>query len=159
MAIPGAPAEPVAHAILREATENLGLNPRSSLVLCVVAVEVGVKHFISRAAPEASWLATEVASPPIAKMIASYLPTLARKDERRLRRPPRELLKLIGDATEARNAVAHRGESGMSLPERRQLADVTRAFLYAVDYVIGTDWAIELLTQAERQTWLALEPE
>jgi hypothetical protein len=66
---------------------------------------------------------------------------------------------LIGDATEARNAVAHRGESGMSLPERRQLADVTRAFLYAVDYVIGTDWAIELLTQAERQTWLALEPE
>jgi hypothetical protein len=56
--------EPVAHAILREAQDNLARNPRSSLVLAVVAIEVGMKSFISRVAPAAAWLANEVPTLP-----------------------------------------------------------------------------------------------
>lgn len=153
-----APSEPVAHAILREAHENRGRHPRSSLILCVVALEVGTKDFISRVAPIASWLATEVPTPPIAKMIANYLPALTGTAVRKLKRPPRAVLKLIGDGAEARNTVAHRGALGWSTQEHNELLAVTRAFLYAVDYVTGSDWAFDLLSDAERQAWLTSDP-
>jgi len=149
------PEEPVAHAILREAGDNASKNPRSSLVLAVAAIEVGIKQFISEVSPAAGWLATEAPSPPVHKMIRDYLPTLAGSQGRSISRPPPATLKLVSDAIEARNAVAHRGQKPGTWPEERlkMLLAMARAFLYALDFVRGVDWAIDVLAADDQATW------
>jgi len=149
------PEEPVAHAILREASDNASRNPRSSLVLAVAAIEVGIKGFISEVSPSAGWLATEAPSPPVHKMIRDYLPTLAGPQGRSIRRPPPVVLNLVNQAIEARNAVAHRGQKPgpWSDEQLKLLLVMARAFLYALDYVRGIDWASDVLTDDDRATW------
>jgi hypothetical protein len=58
-------------------SENVGFaNGRSALVIVIAALEVGVKECISDLVPNAEWLATNVPSPPVVKMLTDYLPTL-----------------------------------------------------------------------------------
>lgn len=56
--------EPVAHQLLREAMDVRNSNRRSSLVIGVAALEVGVKNTISELLPGAEWLVTNMPSPP-----------------------------------------------------------------------------------------------
>jgi hypothetical protein len=146
--------EPVAHAILREAGDNLKRNPRSSLVLAVAAIEVGTKGFIARVAPAAAWLANEAPTPPVVKMMAQYLPSLAGVNGRALKRPTAAVLRLIDAAVAARNMVAHRGENAWPATSQRELLEVVRAYLYALDYASGADWATTLLSAEDRACWL-----
>jgi hypothetical protein len=48
--------EPLGHELLREAAANRKNNLRSSLVLAVVAAEVGFKQFASKAFPGTDWI-------------------------------------------------------------------------------------------------------
>jgi hypothetical protein len=146
--------EPVAHAILREAQDNLARNPRSSLVLAVVAIEVGMKSFISRVAPAAAWLANEVPTPPVVKMMTHYLPELGPPATRRLRRPPKSVVHVVEEAIAARNVVAHRGARPWEGERQRELLKIVRAYLYALDFASGADWALTLLSPDEQAAWL-----
>ncbi|MBK9164220.1 MAG: hypothetical protein IPM21_09955 [Acidobacteria bacterium] len=71
--------EPLAHTILREASNQIDKNPRSSLVLGIVAVEVGFKQLVGTLVPGAQWLVENVPSPPLTKMLTKYLPQLPAK--------------------------------------------------------------------------------
>jgi hypothetical protein len=73
--------EPLAHVLLREAWGQRYENPRSSLLIGVTALEVGVKQYIGACVPEAAWLADHAPSPPTLTMLNDYLPKLP---------PPRE---------------------------------------------------------------------
>lgn len=147
------PPEPIAHELLREATDNASSNPRSSLVLAVAAIETGIKAYVADVAPDARWLAFETPSPPIVRMISDYLPTLAAPRGRRIGKPSKGILGLVEGAVKARNAVAHQGHGAWSFDQLDGLLDVARDFLYALDYFRGHDWAIEHLNEQARADW------
>jgi hypothetical protein len=68
--------EPLGHVLFREAWEQRGTAPRSSLLLGIAAAEVGFKQHVARMLPEAAWLVENVPSPPLERMLADYFPTL-----------------------------------------------------------------------------------
>jgi len=141
------------HELLREAEQNAYSNPRSSLVLAVAAIEAGIKAYVADVAPAAEWLAFKAPSPPVAKMIADYLPTLPGSAGARIGKPSRRIRTLIQDAVEARNNVAHTGTGEWSHEKLDELIDTARDFLYALDYFRGREWAIEHLSEQARSDW------
>ncbi len=70
------PGEPLGHALLREAAALLQTNPRASLVMAVMVLEVGTKACIAEVAPDTHWLLESLQSPPTDQLLGSYLPTL-----------------------------------------------------------------------------------
>ncbi len=71
--------EPLHHSLFREASAQIGLNPRSALLIAIAAAEIAVKRCILTLVPDAEWLATNVPSPPLYLMITEYLPKLPAK--------------------------------------------------------------------------------
>lgn len=59
--------KPVANA-----AANRKENPRSSLVLAVVAAEVGFKQFASKVFPDAGWVLEKLSSPPLDTMLQAF---------------------------------------------------------------------------------------
>jgi hypothetical protein len=98
--------EPLAHELLREADDIHHLNPRAGLVVAMVGLEVAIKEYIATSVPGSRWLAYEVPSPPLFKILRDYLPDLETAKGRILPHQPRETLTLIREAVEARNDVA-----------------------------------------------------
>ncbi|MEK6280354.1 MAG: hypothetical protein AABN95_08380 [Acidobacteriota bacterium] len=89
--------EPLAHALYREAWEQRMSNPRSALVLGMVAAEVGFKQCVGELLPEARWLVDNVPSPPIVSMIRNYLPLLPTKLKINgvVAPPPKEIIRSL----------------------------------------------------------------
>jgi hypothetical protein len=137
-------AEPLGHALFREAYALRTSHPRGALVIGVAALEVGLKQFVSELVPEAEWLLEEIQLPPVRKMLKDYLPTLPTKctfgDE--VLPPPSGVRSLINGAVEHRNKIVHRTE-GTSLDyealKERLLA--IRDVLWLLDYYRGLPWA------------------
>lgn len=68
--------EPLGHEFFREAKSHQPQNPRSALVLAIVAAETGTKQCISTLAPDTQWLIENLPSPDLVNLIKEYLPTL-----------------------------------------------------------------------------------
>ena len=86
-------SQPLGHELLREAFTTRSKNPRSSLLVTMTALEVGVKEYIADLVPSAEWLAFHVPTPPVVKILAEYLPTLpSRAASGVFKAPPRRLL-------------------------------------------------------------------
>jgi hypothetical protein len=68
--------EPLARQVFREAWEQIGVNPRSALVIGVSAAEVALRRLIGTLIPEATWLVEEIQTPPVGKILRKFLPTL-----------------------------------------------------------------------------------
>jgi hypothetical protein len=110
--VEGGAKEPLGRQLFREAWSQRLVNPRSALVIGVAAAEVGLA---------ASWLAKEIQSPPLRKMLRDYLPALPLRAKRRDGGPmslPPELIKQVDDAAVHRNNVVHRGVPPEVDPER-----------------------------------------
>jgi hypothetical protein len=136
--------EPLAHEMLREAKAAMVSSPRSALLIAASALEVGVKIHISKIAPEASWLAREMPSPPVHKMLRVYIRDL---HVRRGTQLPdwdklRPLLTAAEELAKARNDLTHKGEmpekTRASLPEALM---VVTDLLYILDVLEGHEWA------------------
>jgi hypothetical protein len=70
---PGKLDEPLGHELLREAWANRGQNPRSSLVLAIVAAEVGFKQFASRTSADGGWfLSKRFLSAHLLRMLTKF---------------------------------------------------------------------------------------
>jgi hypothetical protein len=110
--------EPLARQVFREAWEQIGVNPRSALVIGVSAAEVALRGLIGTLTPEAKkWLVT-----PVGKTLREFLPTLpvrAKWLDGRSITPPSKLVNLIEEAFKLRNSVVHVGASPPSQPCRR----------------------------------------
>src|ERR1039458_2043219 len=63
--------EPLGHQLLREASVNRKVNPRSSLVLAVAAAEVGFKRFAAKTLPDSGWI-LQLPAPPLLDMITAF---------------------------------------------------------------------------------------
>jgi hypothetical protein len=136
-------AEPVYHELHREAAEQSGKNLRSAFLLAFSALEVGMKHFISRLEPGASWLAMNSPSPPMVKLITEYIPTLKSKAHGHglVERLPDSINDDIKKAVTWRNDLAHKGVFNLSEDKLIELLSTIKDLLWYFDYHSGHEWA------------------
>lgn len=148
--------EPLARQVFREAWEQIGVNPRSALVIGVSAAEVALRGLIGTLIPEAKWLVEEIQTPPVGKTLRKFLPTLpvrARRLDGRSITPPSKLVKLIEKAFELRNDVVH---VGAPPPSRQELAIMLRAIsdlLWICDIYLGELWAEKHVLMETKRNW------
>lgn len=137
-------SEPLAHSLWREASTQLRTNPRSAILIGIAALEVGVKQFAAARVPDADWLLKETQAPPIAKMLAHFLPQLDPVEDggKRFERPDKATMRVIGEGVELRNVIAHKGLS--SDPPSKQVETTlatVRDLLWQLDAATGLVWA------------------
>jgi hypothetical protein len=148
--------EPLARQVFREAWEQVGVNPRSALVIGVSAAEVALRRLIGTLIPGATWLVEEIQTPPVGKILRKFLPTLpvrAKWLDGRSITPPSKLIKLIEKAFKLRNKVVH---VGVAPPSRRELAIMLRAIsdlLWICDIYSGELWAEEHVSHETKKNW------
>jgi hypothetical protein len=147
--------EPFHHNLFREAWELKERSPRSALVIGMASAELATKRCISTLIPGAEWLATNVQSPPLVRMLVKYLPQLPAvcKIDDVVKSPPKEVIRKINAGVELRNQLAHAGP--VQLP-RQDVEEILRAVhdvLLMLDFYSGHAWALEHLRD---ETKLAL---
>lgn len=134
--------EPLAHELLREARllADTG-STRSALLMAATAVETGVKDHVGRLRPETRWILQNVPSPPIHKILRSYVhdmhaasPLVA--DWKVLD----GLWSACGKLAEARNATTHSGAAADADVVERHI-EVAADVLYVLDALAGQEWA------------------
>ena len=135
--------EPVAHQLFREAWGLRDSNPASALVIGMAAAELGVKDLIAALVPNAQWLAKEIPSPPLTKILGEYIPNLPVRAhfKDKVLKPPNKLITLINRGTKFRNDLVHRGGAP---PHRRELQEILRAVndvLWICEVYTGEQWA------------------
>lgn len=135
--------EPLAHALWREAVAQQKANPRSAILIGVAALEVGLKQFAATHIPDADWLLREAPTPPVVKMLSTFLPSLPSLDGgRQFERPSTATLRIVGEAVELRNSIAHKGvkDDPPDLLVAEVLA-VVHGLLWGFDLATGVEWA------------------
>ena len=145
--------EPVAFELLREAVQNVGGNDRSALVMGVAAIEVGLKHCIARVAPDARWMVEEAPSPPVARMLREYLPTLPMRNTvaGEVKPPPSHHIDYVTKYVRLRNEIAHVGaDASLDVDDLLEFLDVARDLLHLFDFYVGHEWAMEYVRDETR---------
>lgn len=132
--------EPLGHQLLREAKQMAEHSPRSALLICYSALEVGLKQHIAACAPDAGWLAMEAPTPPLSKILKHFLPKIhSKKEDIRNWEKINSVFNLIQKFGEDRNRLAHRGEEvSASLDDYLR---TTSDLLFAFDVLEGHVWA------------------
>jgi hypothetical protein len=93
------------------------------------------------------WLVENLPSPPVTRLLSDFLPTLPvrLKVDGKVHKPPKEARRLIANAVEQRNRVAHRGQLSLSTQGILDFLDAVQNTLYLLDYYCGNDWALGLV--------------
>ncbi|MFN3546595.1 MAG: hypothetical protein ACK4U0_03810 [Mesorhizobium sp.] len=140
--------EPLGHELLREAISLISSSPRTALLGLSLALEAGVKQHLSRKVPQAAWLLEKMPSPPIDKIVRTYL-----RELHNFATSPqlnwdalKPLFKTCKELSEDRNIVAHQG----CMPERANLfvyATAVSDLLYIIDFLDGEIWATDHVEQ------------
>ncbi len=140
--------EPVAHHLLREALDIAAAHPRSSIVIGVTALEAGFKQLVQALVPASAWLMQKMPSPPVKTMLSDYLPTLpvVLRIDGHVHPPPKYARRLVAQAVEERNRVAHTGAQTMTSESLAETLECVRDLLYLFDYYAGHEWALELIS-------------
>ena len=99
--------EPLGHELFLEAWQQQATNPRSALILAIVAAEVGFKQCVGKLVPDVEWLANSIPSPPLRKMLSEYLPLLPAKlkIQGKVLKPPKRIISAIHDGVESRDLI------------------------------------------------------
>jgi hypothetical protein len=134
--------EPLAHELIREATSLMPTFPRGALLGAATALETGVKIHIGGRVPMASWLLTNLPSPPVSKILRDYVPELHRAGEP-LRWWPvlRPLFKRVEELFVHRNKLTHTGRLIPSVETIDDYLETVRDLLYVLDVLDGHEWA------------------
>jgi hypothetical protein len=147
---------PLGLLLINEARNQKVTHPRSCLVIAVAAAEIAIKQLIGELAPDARWLAENVPSPPIHKIMRDYLPTLKVKARftKKSIRPPRQLLRRLEDAVQLRNKVVHAGEAP---PDDEKLSKILTAMediIWVCILYSGQGWAAQHISYDTMSVWL-----
>jgi len=150
--------ETSAYELLREAWALRDGSPRSSLLIAITALEVGVKQYIVNRVEQSDWLMNNLPAPDVIKLLREYLPTLDPPAGRstgatRLEALPDDLLDVLRKRRDQRNDIAHKPEAHqrvaeVATPERATSAVVAvRQVLLRLDIADGRAWAREHLSK------------
>jgi hypothetical protein len=127
---------PLARSLFREAAEQRSSNPRSSLVIAVAALEVGIKQHLSGLVPELDWWLDEAPAPPILKLLTDYLPRLGGPTL------DSKVAEQLDKTIKARNRIVHTGVEGKLKGDRLEKAlDAIDDTLWWLDAIGGQSWA------------------
>jgi hypothetical protein len=134
--------EPTGHELLREAKEISNVSVRASLIMAIASVEIRLKDLISSRSPSSEWLIKSIPSPPIARIVAGYLPELFDEYKTEIQRV-RETkhYKLISKQIENRNLTSHLGAEGPKGLVIYELLESVEQFLWFCDFLSGFSWA------------------
>ena len=138
---------PLHHDLFREAWQQRFHNPRSSIIVGMAAAEIAVKRCVSNLVPNAEWLATNLPTPPLARMLSEYLPQLPAKCDfdGEVLAPPKPVLDDLKKGVTIRNQLTHAGASNPSGESVQSILQSVHDLLWIVDYYSGYEWALEFL--------------
>jgi hypothetical protein len=137
--------EPLSHELLYEAWSQRMESPRSALILAIAAAEVGLKYCIATLVPNSLWLATNIPSPPLVKMLLEYLPTLPAKCTvgGKVLPPPAGIIEELKKGVTLRNQVVHNKSETLEHDTLRKILLAVQSTLWLLDYYSGFEWAWE----------------
>ena len=133
-------SEPLPHTVWREAWRLREASPRGALFLGVSALEIGVKEFIAHRVPEAEWLVQEVQTPPLMKLLQSYLPELTRDDPTAFARLEPPVSTTVDEAVRRRNDAAHSSKPPLLGDDLKGTLRTLREVIYRLDSQEGHDF-------------------
>ena len=141
--------EPVYHELFRESWGQKDVNPRSSLVIGMSSLEVAIKATIGNLVPNASWLAENISSPPVCKLLNEYLPQLPTVNSinSKVLPPPKRLMDLLKEGVFIRNQIAHIGGKAPNYDTLVQILDAIQDIIWLLDYYCGHNWAYDFISE------------
>ena len=131
-------------------------NPRSALVIGVAAAELSVKHCISTLVPAAEWLATNLPTPPLVRILAEYFPKLPARCNFGgvVKSPPTKVLEALKKGVTIRNQLSHAGSTNPSGDVVEPILQAIEDLLWLVDFYSGFEWARDFLRDETRTALL-----
>jgi hypothetical protein len=144
---------PLHHALFLEAWGQYSANPRSAIVVGMAAAELAVKHCIAVLVPGAEWLATNIPTPPLEKILREYLPLLPARHliDGNVKPPPKGVMETLKKAVTIRNSLAHAGTVSPTRETAEQILKAIRDLLWLLDYYGGHEWAFDYISQPSRE--------
>ncbi|UFZ06729.1 hypothetical protein LQG66_10695 [Bradyrhizobium ontarionense] len=139
----GTAEEGIAHELLREARALRGNSPRSAYIVAISALEVGVKTYLGNLSPEMQWLLAELPSPPIHKILRSYIPELHASRGRPVNYwdKLKPVFKRVEQYATTRNKLIHTGAIEIKPDDLTSCLNDVSDILYLFDYLHGYEWA------------------
>ena len=118
----------------------------------MAAAELSVKYCISTLVPDAKWLATNLPSPPLIRMLKEYLPKLPTrcKVDGQVKIPPAEILDTLEKGVTIRNQLSHAGLSNPSIEVVEEILQAVHDLLWLIDFYTGSEWAFNFLRPETR---------
>lgn len=161
--VAGGDSEPFAYELVREAWAMWESSPRSSLLIAITALEVGVKQYVVNRVERAEWFVNNAPSPDVIAVLRDYLPMLgpppgAPAAAGRFEPLSKDFLELLRKRRDQRNKIAHRpeahqGATEVATPKRARSAVLAvRQVLLRLDIADGREWASEHLTKHPDET-------
>jgi len=146
--------EPVYHSLFREAWEQRGQNPRSSIILAMSAVEVSVKHLIEKTIPDATWLVTKLQSPSVYLIFKEYLPQLNINNKINGVKilPSESMIENLKKWVTKRNEITHLGKKPLTREKLEEMLLTIKDILHIIDFNCGHEWAIRHIRESSLQS-------
>lgn len=143
---------PLHHDLYREAWGQRRSNPRSALVIGIAAAELAMKSCIAALVPDAGWLAANLPTPPLVKMLTEYLPLLPAvcRIHGAVKPPPKDVVEDLKKGVNIRNIVSHAGAGGPTSDAVERLLKAIRDVLWLLDYYSGNEWALQFVREETR---------
>jgi hypothetical protein len=139
--------QPLHHDLFREAWQNQRQHPRSSLVLCMAALETAVKSTLCDLNDSLRWILENIPSPPIDRFLRDYLPSIPARNtfNGTVRPPPPFILTVLRRGIELRNRLVHGRDDSISHSDLEAVLLAVWDIAYLLDFYRGHDWALQLL--------------
>ncbi|WP_247079493.1 hypothetical protein [Pseudohalocynthiibacter sp. F2068] len=145
----GKTEEPLAHELMREAIELSRTTPRSSLLIAVSALEIGLKEYVSHLIPNSRLVMEKMQSPSILKLIMEVIPAIqhATRSQLTIEYFPLsdENKKYLQKWISQRNQIAHGPKDSVDSENLFEFLEFSRDLLYIIDFLTGHDWALKNL--------------
>lgn len=140
---------PLYYELLSDGVKTIETSPRSSLVILVAAIETAIKHYVAAAVPDASWLIENTQSPPLVKLLSSYLELLPANNRHleKCFRIPKVDLKVIDTSVQVRNEIVHGKDVNLTADLLERLKRVATETIYYFDWLLGEAWAFQYMSE------------
>lgn len=135
--------EGIAHELLREAKVLQENSPRSAFLIAAAALEIGVKTYAGHVSPDTLWLLSELPSPPIHKILRSYIPELRKSHGGPLEYwdKLKPVFKRVEGYATTRNKLVHTGMIKINPEDLSSCLQDVSDLLYLFDVLRGYEWA------------------
>jgi hypothetical protein len=143
-------SEPFAYELLREAWALRDSSPRSSVLIAIAALEVGVKQYIADRVKPAKWLVNNLPAPDVIRILQKYLPSLepppdAIEGAATFEPLSSKLRNLLADRRDQRNDITHKPDVHQQEAQAATPDDARSAVLAVRQVLLRLDVADDMI--------------